>query len=78
MALDNLSHCLSYLGHREEALVAIEEAVEIRRSLASDRPAVFNAVLASSLVSLSRRLWDLRRWKEAVAALQQAAEIRRA
>jgi hypothetical protein len=47
------------MGHQEDALTAIQEAVELYRQLAKDRPTVHNANLASSLnnpsSSLSRR-----------------------
>jgi hypothetical protein len=41
------------LGHREDALKAIQHAVELHQQLAADRPAVLNSDLANSLDSLS-------------------------
>ena len=49
MALHNLSVRLRDLGRREEALVAIQEAVGIYRELAAARPDAFRPDLASSL-----------------------------
>ena len=65
----------SDLGRREEALSAIEQAVELRRSLASERPAIFNPELAVSLNNLSRCLSDMGRREDALAATNQAAQL---
>ncbi|KAG8741262.1 hypothetical protein FRC12_015731 [Ceratobasidium sp. 428] len=43
------------MGRREEALAAIEEAVQLCRQLAADRPAAFTPDLADSLNNLSIR-----------------------
>ena len=59
MSLNNLSNCLSELGRREDALKAIEEAVQLRRRLAADRPAAFTPDLATSLNNLSGCLSEL-------------------
>jgi tetratricopeptide (TPR) repeat protein len=77
MSLNNLSLRLSDLGHREDALAAIQEAVELSRKLAADRPAAFNANLATSLNNLSLRLFDLGRQEDALAAIQEAVEFHR-
>ncbi|MEO0764347.1 MAG: tetratricopeptide repeat protein, partial [Pseudomonadota bacterium] len=47
--LNNLAVRLDALGRREAALAAIEEAVEIRRSLAAARPDAFAEPFATSL-----------------------------
>jgi len=54
-----LSSCLHYMDRWEEALIAIQEAVELRRQLAADQPAAFNPDLAMSLNNLSLCLSDL-------------------
>jgi tetratricopeptide (TPR) repeat protein len=64
MSLNNLSNRLSDLGHREDALTAIQEAVELYRKLAADRPAAFNPDLAMSLNNLSNSaylIWVIER-----------------
>jgi tetratricopeptide (TPR) repeat protein len=58
-SLNNLSSCLSDLGHRERALEVIQEAVDLYRQLAADRPQAFNPDLAMSLNNLSNRLSNL-------------------
>jgi len=63
------------LGCREEALQAIQEAVEFYRRLAADRPAVFNADLAMSLNNLSLRLSALGHEDEAEKISKEAAEL---
>ncbi|KAF7979954.1 hypothetical protein HWV62_40396 [Athelia sp. TMB] len=72
-----LSHRLRYAGRLEEALVAIEESVYLRRTLAAERPRVFNAPLASSLNSLSISLSELGRGEEALTMIQEAAKLYR-
>jgi len=59
-ATHRISNRLSYLGRREDALEAILEAVDLRRRLAADHPAAFNADLALSLTNLSLSLSALR------------------
>ncbi|MBF0176860.1 MAG: tetratricopeptide repeat protein, partial [Magnetococcales bacterium] len=71
-SLNNLSNGLSDLGRREEALVAIAEAVGIRRDLSASRPAAFLPDLASSLNNQSSWLSDLGRREEAVKAAEEA------
>ncbi len=75
---NNLSIRLADLGRREEALAAIEEAVEIRRALAAARPDAYRPDLAMSLNTLSLRLADLGQREEALAAVEEAAEVYRA
>lgn len=58
--LDNLSHRLSTLGRREDALVAIREVIELHCQQAKARPPLIrNRDLAASLKHLSLRLSDL-------------------
>ena len=49
---NNLANRLSALGRREAALTAAEEAVELRRRLAQERPDAFTPDLAMSLGAL--------------------------
>ena len=76
--LNNLSNRLSELGRREDALAESEEAAEIYRALAAERPDAFRPDLAMSLNNLSVRLSELGRREEALAAIEEAVEIRRA
>ena len=55
MSLNNLGHQLSELGRREDALAAAQEAVEIHRRLAAERPDAFLPDLATSLNNLGKR-----------------------
>lgn len=67
---------LGGLGRREEALVAIEEAVSIRRQLAAALPGVFLIRLANSLDSLAARLAALGHDISARTARDEARRIR--
>nr|WP_284346922.1 tetratricopeptide repeat protein [Frankia sp. Cppng1_Ct_nod] len=49
MSLNNLSNRLADLGRREDALVAIEEAVTVRRDLFGQYPAPFVGPFVQSL-----------------------------
>jgi tetratricopeptide (TPR) repeat protein len=75
--LNNLSQRLSDLGRREEALAAIEEAVELYRVLAAARPDAFRPNLALSLNNLSNAVSAFDRGVEALAAIEEAVAIRR-
>jgi tetratricopeptide (TPR) repeat protein len=77
VSLNNFSLCLSDLGRREEALQAIQEAVELRRHLAADCPAAFNPNLAASPNNFSHCLSDLDRQEETLQAIQEAVEFYR-
>lgn len=66
-SLHNLSEQLAVLGRNEEALALTEEAVEIRRRLASDDPEAFLPQLARSLARLRDRLTAFGRSQEARA-----------
>jgi hypothetical protein len=57
-------------------LEVIQEAVDLRRQLATDRPGIFNSVFASSLDQLSQQLTNLGHREQALEALHEAAMIR--
>ena len=71
-SLSNLGKILSEHGWRDDALAATQEAVEIRRRLAADRPDAFLPDLAASLNNLGAMLSDLGRREEALAAAREA------
>jgi tetratricopeptide (TPR) repeat protein len=75
--LNRLGFALSEMGRREEALQAAQEAVEIRRQLAAQRPDAFLPDLANSLNNLGVMLSEMGRRAEALQATQEAVEIRR-
>ncbi|KAF7967177.1 hypothetical protein HWV62_35630 [Athelia sp. TMB] len=77
-SLSNLSVRLADLGRHEEALAANQEVMGLRRALAAERPAAFNAALAQSLNNLSVDLSDHGRHEEALAAIQESVGLRRA
>ncbi|MFE1824363.1 tetratricopeptide repeat protein, partial [Streptomyces anulatus] len=77
-SLNNLSVRLSGVGRREEALAAVQEAVEIRRALAEVNPDAHLPDLAGALNNLSNSLGEVGRREEALATVQEAVEIRRA
>ena len=76
-SLNNLGAMLSELGRREDALAAAQEAVEIRRRLAAERPDAFLPDLAASLNNLGAMLSKLGRREDALAAAQEATGIYR-
>ena len=76
--LTDLARRLAALGRREQALAAIEEAVEIRRALAQANREAYLPDLATSLNGLSNRLAELDRREQALAAIEEAVAIRRA
>ena len=76
-SLNNLSIRLSDLGRAEEALAAIEEAVAIRRELATADPGAFLPSLARSLTNLSSSLSDVGRPEDALSVSQEAAGLYR-
>ena len=63
------------MDRREEALDAIEEAVDILRKQATKHSVVFNPDLAVSLNNLANRLSDMGRREEALDVIQQAVEM---
>ena len=66
--LNNLGSKLSALGRREQALEATQEAVDIYRQLAKDRPDAYLPDLARSLGALGSNLRAASRPKDASAA----------
>ncbi|MGE5549167.1 MAG: tetratricopeptide repeat protein [Bacteroidota bacterium] len=75
--LNEASSWMSRVNRREEALEAVQEAVEIRRGLARNRPDAFLPNLAASLNNLGNALGDLGRREEALEATQEAVKIYR-
>jgi len=71
-----LSCLLGYLGRREEALAASQEAIDVRRRLVQSRPDAFLPDLATSLSNISVDLSNLGRREEAPAIYRRLAEIR--
>jgi predicted RNase H-like HicB family nuclease len=63
------------MDRREEALQAIQEAVELLWQLGKDYPVVHNGHLADSLDKLSNCLSDLDHREDALAAIQEAVEF---
>ncbi|KDQ16476.1 hypothetical protein BOTBODRAFT_250111 [Botryobasidium botryosum FD-172 SS1] len=76
-ALDDISERLSYMDRREEALLAIQEAVELRRRPMEGKSTTFNNDLASSLRDLSLRFFDVGRREDALAAILEAVNLHR-
>jgi hypothetical protein len=60
------------MGRQEEALDAIQKAVEIRRGLAMQWPLVFKPELVNSLKRLSRVLSALGKDEETRIAVEEA------
>jgi len=75
--LNMLGFALSEMGRRAEALQATQEAVDLYRRLAAQRPDAFLPDLAMSLNNLGNRLSEMGRREEALQATQEAVEIRR-
>lgn len=74
-ALNSLSHCLSGLGRRERAPVAIKAAVGLYRVLAAIQPDALRPGLARAPGNLSNRFSDEGRREEALVALKRAAGL---
>ena len=72
-----LALVLAQLGRWEEALEAVTEAVQIRRTLAKARPDAFLPDLAGALNNQSSTLAILGRREEALEAIAEAVQIRR-
>ena len=72
---NNLAARLSELGHREDALAAIEEATTIYRKLAQARPDAFLPNLATALNNISVDYSNLGRMEDALQATQEAVTI---
>ncbi|HEX5289590.1 MAG TPA: tetratricopeptide repeat protein [Streptosporangiaceae bacterium] len=76
-ALNELSTRLADLGRREDALAAIEEAVEVYRRLAGEQPGRYRPGLAMALDNLSSRLAALGQPEDALTAVEEAVALRR-
>ncbi|HEY7809585.1 MAG TPA: tetratricopeptide repeat protein [Allosphingosinicella sp.] len=76
--LNDLSNRLSDLGQHESSLLAMEEAVDLRRQMMVAHPERFKEALASSLNNLSGCLIEVGQRKMALAAAEETVEIRRA
>lgn len=74
---NNLGGRLSTVGYREEALVTVQEAVEIYRELANTRHKAFLPDLAMSLNNLGKFLSDVSCEEEALASVKESLEIYR-
>ena len=74
---NNFSVRLSAVGRSEEALAQSEEAVQIRRQLALQRPDAFLPDLAGSLNNLANMLSDVGRREEALVHAEEAVQIYR-
>ncbi|MEQ8585626.1 MAG: tetratricopeptide repeat protein [Thalassobaculaceae bacterium] len=74
---NDLSVRLSALGRWKAALTAIDEAVDLYRTLAAKRPDTFTPSLARSLNNLSVSLSDLGREDEALEAIEEAIALYR-
>jgi len=73
--LDGLGNRLSWAGQREAALAATQEAVDLYRGLAAQRPDAFTPDLARSLSNLSDHLDAVDRTPEAAAASEEALRL---
>jgi hypothetical protein len=72
-SLNHLAKCLSLVSHREDALWAVDEAVMMYCSLATDCPRVFKPNLAYSLGNLAKCLSQLGRRQGALEAKKREA-----
>ncbi len=77
ITLNSLGTIYSYLGRREDALTAIQEAVSIYRDLAKARPDAFFPDLAMSLGNLGASYRYLDRREEALSTTEEAVSILR-
>jgi tetratricopeptide (TPR) repeat protein len=69
---------LMYLGQRERALAAIQQATEHYRALTANNPDAFAGSFAGSLINLSSQLSALGQREPARAAIQEAVDRYRA
>jgi hypothetical protein len=77
MELNNHAVDLASAGDRASALKAAQEAVDIRRRLATTSPAAYEPDLAMSISNLANRLSDTGDRPGALKAAQEAVDIRR-
>src|ERR1700722_1724648 len=75
ISLWRLSDRLRYMGRREDALRAMQEAVELYRQLAAVRPEVYNRDLAASVNDLSAYLSEMGLREDALQLIQEAVEF---
>ena len=75
MSLVNMSRVRSVLGCRQEALPAIQEAVNLYRYLDASQPDAYRRELGLALSNLSQALSALGRPQEALFAIQEAETI---
>ncbi|KAF7971103.1 hypothetical protein HWV62_22104 [Athelia sp. TMB] len=77
LILRSLADRLSHAHRLEEALLATQELVDLRRALVAAQPAdaALRAELAASLNDISHRFSDLGRRMEGQAATQEAASV---
>ncbi|GLW25329.1 molecular chaperone Tir [Microbispora amethystogenes] len=68
---------LAAVGRPADALLVIEQAVDIRRELATAHPDRYRPDLATSLTNLGIRLAELGRPADALTATQQAVDVYR-
>ncbi|KAF7966140.1 hypothetical protein HWV62_39936 [Athelia sp. TMB] len=73
-----LSNRLSYVGRLEEALLAVQEGVDLLRALADKQPELYNADLARALNNMSNGLLALGQPEKALKAVQEAVNLWRA
>ena len=78
MSLNNLAARLTALGRGGEALVPVQEAVELRRALTRQNPDAFKPAFPGSLNNLALCLSELGRREEALAPAQEAVDLYRA
>ena len=76
-ALNGLAIAQSMAGQREAALRTAQQAVDLYRELATQRPDVYRPDLAMSLSNLANMLSGLGQREPALRAAQQAVDIRR-
>ncbi len=76
-SLDTLSNRLSEVGCRDAALAYAQEAADLRRELAAERPDAFRPNLAASLNTLSNSLSEVGRREDALDAAREAADLYR-
>lgn len=66
---------LKGIGRTREALLLLEEAVTLRRNLATERPSAFRLSLAQGLLNLANAHLPLGTFREAASAIDEAIEI---
>ncbi|WP_459710266.1 tetratricopeptide repeat protein [Actinophytocola sp. KF-1] len=77
LLLARLGERLSLAGRFDEAVAMAQEALRIRRALAEVLPEIFRPELARSLLGLGMRFGEMRRWHDALPAVEEALDIYR-